>query len=152
MDYTDKYVKRAAGVVQSFMTISRTLVKFTQQNADSLGLTVTQMGILNTIRTSPGITLKEITERLFSPKSTISISVDSLVNLGLVARKSSEEDRREVNLKLTREGEEVSKKSCENAVSYRAMLSALEKLSEEDVQSLLRIHRELSMHLQKFQF
>lgn len=150
MDYSDKKVKIAAEVVQSFMTISKTLVKFTQQNASSLGLTVQQMGILNTIYSSPNITLKEITEKLQLSKSTVSINVDDLVNAQLIERKTSEEDRREINLKITTAGKELAKKSCQNASSYKAMMSALETISEEKIQGLLESHKQLLANLQAF--
>ena len=148
MDYNDENIKQAAAVVQSFVAISRTLTKFTQRNALSLGLTLPQMGILNTIYSSPEITLKEITEKLQLSKSTASVNVDDLVNLGHVERKTSEVDRREIHLKLSTSGQELSKRSTQNPLSYKAMMMALEKLSEEDIHILLRIHKELLSHLQ----
>ncbi|GFZ30025.1 hypothetical protein CSC2_05510 [Clostridium zeae] len=147
MDYKDSKAKQAAEVVQSFMMVSKTLTKYTQKNANSLGLNLQQLGVLNTIYSSPLITLKEITEKLFIPKSTASVSVEELVNLGLVERKSSEEDRRQINLILTDKGMEISRKSIQNPASYIAMVSALEKISTEDIDSLLRIHKELSKFL-----
>ena len=143
MDYNDTKVKQAAEVVQSFMMISKTLAKYTQQNAESLGLTLPQLGILNTIYSSPVITLKALTEKLLMPKSTASVKVDELVNLSLVERKASEDDRREVSLTLTTAGKEISKKSIQNPASYIAMLAALEKFPIEDIQALLCIHKEL---------
>lgn len=143
MDYKDFKVKQAAEVVQSFMMISKTLAKFTQQNAENLGLTLQQLGILNTIYSSPLINLKEITEKLLIPKSTASVNVDELVNLGLVERKASEDDRREINLVLTAKGGKMSRKSAETPTSYIAMISALEKVSTEDIEKLLYIHKEL---------
>jgi len=147
MDYNDLKVKQAAEVVQSFMKISKTLAKYTQQNANSLGLTLQQLGVLNTIYSSPLITLKEITEKLFIPKSSASVCVEELVNLGLVERKSSEEDRRQINLILTDKGMEISKKSIQAPASYIAMVSALEKIPKDDIDTLLRIHKELSKFL-----
>lgn len=143
MDYNDLKVKQAADIVQSFMMISKSLAKYTQQNADSLGLTLPQLGVLNTIYSSPLITLKEIIEKLFIPKSTASVCVEELVNLDLVERKSSKEDRRQINLILTEKGKEISKKSIQTPASYIAMISALEKLSKEDADNLLRIHKDL---------
>lgn len=148
MDYNDFEVKQAAEIVQSFMMISKALAKFTQQNAESLGLTLQQLGILNTIHSSPLITLKELTEKLLIPKSTASVNVDELVNLGLVERKASEDDRREINLILTSQGKEISKKSIQTPASYMAMISALEKISTEDIRTLIRIHKELLSFLQ----
>lgn len=143
MGYNDLKTKQAAEVVQSFMMISKTLARFSQKNAERLGLTLQQLGVLNTIYYSPSLTLKKITERLFIPKSTASVSVDELVNLGLVERKASEKDRREINLILTDKGKEISKKSLENPTSYLAMIWALEKIAGEDIDNLLRIHKEI---------
>jgi len=143
MDYNDIKVKQAIEVVQSFMMISKTLAKYTQQNAESLGVTLSQLGILNTIYSSPVITLKALTEKLLMPKSTASVRVDELVSLNLIERKASEDDRREVCLSLTSAGKEISKKSINTPASYLAMIAALEKLPVEDIHALLRIHREL---------
>lgn len=145
-------VKQAGEVVQSFMSISRTLTKFTSQNADSLGLTLQQMGILNIVSAFPEITLKEITDKLNIPKSTVSINVDNLVNLKLIDRKITEENQNEIHLTSTLKGKELSKKSSQNALSYRAMALALEKLSQEDVQTLIRIHKELLNDLRDCKF
>jgi DNA-binding MarR family transcriptional regulator len=152
MDYNNTKVKQAGEVVQSFMSISGALVRFTSQNADSLGLSLQQMGILNIVSSFPEITLKEITEKLNLPKSTVSVNVDSLVNLELIDRKITQEDRREVHLTSTLKGKELSQKSSKNALSYRAMISALEKISEEDVQALIRIHKEILKHLRDCRF
>ncbi|WP_462410603.1 MarR family winged helix-turn-helix transcriptional regulator [Neobacillus sp. Marseille-QA0830] len=96
---------------------------------------------------SPELTQQEIAERLISSKSTISVGVDKLVKMGLVEREISDEDRREVKLKLSNKGEEVSKASSRNSISYKAMLTALDNIPEEDIQSLLRIQKELRNHL-----
>ena len=145
-------VKQTGEVVQSFMSISRTLTRFTSQNADSLGLTLQQMGILNIINAFPELTLKEITDKLNIPKSTVSVNIDSLVNLELIDRKITEENRKEIHLTSTSKGKEISKKSSQNALSYKAMALALEKLSQEDVQFLIRIHKELLNHLRDCKF
>lgn len=143
MDYKDLDIKEAGEIVQSFMMISKDLTSYTKLNAESLGLTIQQMGVLNTIYVSPFITLKEITEKISMPKSTASITVDELVNLELIEREISKEDRRKVNLVVTEKGKELSKKSIENPASYIAMKKALENISKEDREALVRIHKEL---------
>lgn len=150
MSLKNQSFKQAGEVVQSFVTINKKIIKFTHQNASSLGLTVQQMGILNTIYALPNVTLKEISERLSVPKSTVSVNVDELVNLQLIERKQSNEDRREIKLKVTNQGQEASKKSIENSTSYKAMELALQQLQEDDVQTLLRIHKDLLISLQQF--
>ena len=147
MDYNDPNTKQAGEIVQSFISISRVLINLTSQNAKSLGLTLQQMGILNLISANPEITLKDITDKLKIPKSTISINVDNFVDLGLINRKVNKENRREIHLNSTSKGKDLSKKSSENALSYRAMLLALEKIPKEDVQDLIRTHKEILNHL-----
>ncbi|PET14016.1 MarR family winged helix-turn-helix transcriptional regulator [Bacillus thuringiensis] len=150
MSLKNQSFKQAGEVVQSFVTINKEIIKFTHQNASSLGLTVQQMGILNTIYALPNVTLKEISERLSVPKSTVSVNVDELVSLQFIERKQSDEDRREIKLKVTNQGQEASKKSIENSTSYKAMELALQQLQEDDVQTLLRIHKDLLISLQQF--
>ncbi len=101
------------------------------------------MGILNTIYGIPNITLKSISERLSVPKSTVSVNVDELVNLGLIERNPSSEDRREIKLKVTMKGQEISQKSIENSTSYKAMSLALEQLEETEIQTLLYMHKSI---------
>lgn len=150
MDYTDIKVKQAREMVDSFITVSRTLTKFSLQNATSLGLTLPQMGILNTISTFPEITLKEITVKLQLSKSTVSTTIDDLVNLKLIERKTNNQDRREINLTSTAKGKELSQQSCQNALSYRAMIYALDKIPEKEVRILTALHQKLLTHLQDF--
>ncbi|WP_088226968.1 MarR family winged helix-turn-helix transcriptional regulator [Desulfosporosinus sp. FKB] len=150
MDNSSSKVKLAAEVVQSFMVISKKLVSFTQQNASSLGLTIQQMGIINTIYTTPSATLKAVTEKLQMSKSTVSVNVEELVKAELITRKTSENDRREINLTLTPEGLNLAQKSCQNASSYKAMQSALENISAEKIQGLLETHQELLANLQEY--
>jgi DNA-binding MarR family transcriptional regulator len=147
LDFKDPKVKQVQEVYQSLWAINKTTAKFTKKNAESFGLTLQQLSILNTLFAFPELTQQEIAERLISSKSTISVGVDKLVKMGLVEREFSDEDRREVKLKLTIEGEEVSKKSSRNSISYKAMLSALENMPDEDIQTLLRIQKELLNHL-----
>lgn len=149
MEFSNLDLKQAGEIVQSFISVNTAIIKFTQDNASSLGLTVQQMGILNWISSNPGNTLKAVTEQLDIPKSTVSVNIDGLVNLGLVEREQSKENRREVNLKVTIKGRDISQKSIKNASSYKAVARALEKFSKEDIDSLLHMHKSLLSSLKE---
>lgn len=149
LDYHDPKVKQVQEVYQLIRAINKTTAKLTQKNAENLGLTLQQLAILNTLFTTPKLTQHDLAEQLISSKSTISVSVDKLVKMGLVERNPSEEDRREVRLHLTEEGKELSKKSSKNALFYKAMLSALEKMPDDDIKALLRIQKDLLYHLKE---
>ncbi|WP_379969243.1 MarR family winged helix-turn-helix transcriptional regulator [Ectobacillus sp. sgz5001026] len=147
LNFNDPKVKQVMEVYQSFWAINKTTAKLTKKHAESFGLSLQQLSILNTLLAFPELTQQELADKLISSKSTVSVGIDKLVKMELVERKLSVEDRREIKLKLTMKGEEVSKKSSKNSISYRAMLFALDKLPEEDIQSLLRIQKELLKHL-----
>lgn len=53
---------------------------------------------------TPGISLKELAEKIRTDKSAVSRTVDDLVKKGYVVRKPSEIDRRYVELSLTEMG------------------------------------------------
>ena len=143
MDNNNIKIGQATEVVQSFMMISKALAKYTQQNAANLGLTLQQIGILNTVYATPLISFEQITEQLLISESVATISIEELIKLGLVEQKSSQEDISENNFSITDKGKEISKKSIQNPSSYLAMASALEKLSAKDIDTLLRIHKEI---------
>jgi len=73
MEFSNQAIEQAGEGVQSFILLNKAIIKFTQNNASSLGLTVQQMGILNWIASKPGSTLKAVTEQLGIPKSTVSV-------------------------------------------------------------------------------
>lgn len=147
LNFKDPKVLQVQEVYQSLWAINKITAKLTKKNAESFGMTLQQLSILNTLYSFPELTQQELAERLLSSKSTISVSIDKLVKMGLLERGISEKDRREVKLQLTQNGEEVSKNSSKHSLSYKAMLYALDKMSGEDIQTLLRIQKELLNHL-----
>ncbi|MCQ6563296.1 MarR family winged helix-turn-helix transcriptional regulator [Paenibacillus mendelii] len=130
-------------VYNSFFSIARRLIKLNHQSAASLGLTVHQIGILNAVRTDPGLTQKEVTERLVFAKSRVSTHIESLVEKGLVSREVSETDRRETKLFITQAGNDLCLQYNEEAVSYKALGVSLQQFSQEEIASLLRMHEHL---------
>lgn len=138
-------------VYQSFFAISRQLKKLAHQSAAKLGLTVHQIGILNSIQGHPGQTQKEITERLVFAKSRVSIHIDVLAEKGLVTRRVSEQDRRETRLYITPEGEVLCQKYNEEAYAYKLLGTALEAFNGDEIRSLLRMNRQLLSHLMQEQ-
>jgi len=130
-------------VYNSFFSIARRLIKLNHQSAASLGLTVHQISILNAVRTDPGLTQKEVTERLVFAKSRVSTHIESLVEKGLVTREVSETDRRETKLFITETGNDLCLQYNEEAVSYKALGVSLQQFTQEEIATLLRMHEHL---------
>ncbi|TBL72701.1 MarR family winged helix-turn-helix transcriptional regulator [Paenibacillus thalictri] len=148
MKVNDRRYKQAAEVVQSFLAINSAIGKLVQRNAASLGLTLHQMAIVNTLAPVPNLTLKELAERLTTAKSTVSVNVDELVQAGLIVRVTSEQDRREIKLSLSEAGREKSRQSTENAYSYRAMDAVLTRMSADEVARVLDTNRQILAELE----
>ncbi|WP_433750910.1 MarR family winged helix-turn-helix transcriptional regulator [Falsibacillus pallidus] len=147
-----KDYQKAAQLVMSFSEIARMSSKFTQQNAESLGISLPQLGIINTLISSKGMSQKELGEKLHISKSTISVNIEKLVQMGLIIRMEAEEDRREVILQLTEKGKDISRTSAQNAYSYRAMLKAGEEIGMDKVDLLLELHEQIREKLKGITF
>lgn len=138
-------------VYNSFFAVARQLKKLAHQSAANHGLTVHQLGILNSIQGTPGQTQKELTERLVFAKSRLSIHIDTLAEKGLVQRIPSEQDRREIKLYITADGEELCSRYNEEAFSHKVLGAALTQFSGEDIESLLDMNTKLLSHLMQAQ-
>ena len=101
------------------------------------GLTLPQLRILFRIRQLPGIGVKELAQEFAVSTSSITQQVDKLVGRGLVARVDRPEDRRQVSLTLTHEGEQVAGEVSQAARSYLSRL--LGQLSAPDLEDLTRL-------------
>lgn len=76
-------------------------------DASCCGITVAQCHTLVEIGRSNGLSLNELSELLTLDKSTMSRTVDNLVNAGLAARQADKEDRRYMKITLTPKGSEM---------------------------------------------
>lgn len=137
-------MKQSVEFLQSFWAINRITSQLTQQDAAHAGLTLQQLAILNVIRFHPELkTLKQLTERLLTAKSTLSISIDGLVTLGYLTREPSKEDRREILLSLTPEGQKLSQTINRYSSAHHVMETALANMDPSDVETLLKLHKAL---------
>ncbi|WP_088043607.1 MarR family winged helix-turn-helix transcriptional regulator [Bacillus sp. EAC] len=133
-------LQKSIEVYNSFFSVAKQLKRLTYQSATDLGITVHQLIILNTLRINPGISQKELTEKLFFNKSRVSLHIDTLVDKDLVKREVSEIDRRETKLYLTTNGEEIYQRYREESSSYKALGISLNQFTEEEIDMLLQMH------------
>lgn len=82
-------------------------LKHSQINLESQllqGITSTELSVLSIVDEKPDIILKEISERLDLPASTLTSAVDRLEQRNLIKRTISKKDRRSFGLELTETG------------------------------------------------
>lgn len=71
------------------------------------GLSVTRFYALDHIKTTPGLTLRDLTDRLLCDKSNVTRLVKTLETNGYIERRAHETDGRSVRLHITPAGEKT---------------------------------------------
>ena len=96
------------------------------------GVTLSQCHVLMELDKEDDITLKDLSEKLFLDKSTLSRLIEGLVNLGLVERETPKSNRRTIKIKLTGQGISVCKKI--NSYNDKYFQEVFNSLPEEHEQ------------------
>lgn len=104
------------------------------------GITLTQCHTIIETGRKQQISVNELAELLNLDKSTVSRTVDQLVNNGIMLREADQEDRRFVKLKLTGKGEELFKNIEQRMeVYFSEILNAVPEGKREQVIESLQI-------------
>ncbi|MFF2876187.1 MarR family winged helix-turn-helix transcriptional regulator [Gottfriedia sp. NPDC057991] len=135
--------QQAIDLTNSFVSIARQLKKISLLTATKLGLTFQQLIILNSIRNNEGLTQKELTERLRTAKSRVSLSIDELEKKNYVKRETSAYDRRETQLFLTPDGERLCQRYREESEAYKSLANSLEQFSQDELNILIDMQKKI---------
>lgn len=97
---------------EAFLNLVRTTAQLEHRLAEGLkshGLTLTQYNVLRILRGAgeEGLCRNEVQDRMLTPVPDVTRLLDRLEDAGRVARERSEEDRRFVMARITREGLEL---------------------------------------------
>jgi len=100
----------------------RSYHQFAQKNVRSAGfnITIDQWLILKNVVENPGITQNDLSKIVFKDKASITRIIQLLVNAGYLIRETHIDDKRRVNLTLTKSGEEITAAVEKIAIQNRA--------------------------------
>jgi DNA-binding MarR family transcriptional regulator len=104
-----------------------------------IGLSHAQVGVLFMIRHHDCANVKQLSEHLGVTKSAITQLVDPLVIKGFIERQADKEDRRIVRFTITEKGMQILKQI--SSLKFTNMRTALNTLSDEELQQLARLHK-----------
>lgn len=126
--------------------IQRKLVKsaFTRVEHD---ITLPHLEIIKTLQEEGSLHIAEIGEKLQIPKPQMTHLVDRLERLGIISRKTDDNDRRITNLSLTEKGRQIHSELDETL--YSSIREKLANLSEEELRDISASLRKLSSILAK---
>ncbi len=132
--------KQSSQVVRTFRELIRRFEReLFMQNNDSCceGITLAQCHTLLEVENKGKESVTELANTLGLDKSTVSRSVDGLVNAGLLDRTIPAENRRTSTIQLTREGKDIC---CDiNSSSDRYFEDTLSVLSDPEKTELIRL-------------
>ena len=132
----------------SFAHVQKNMVRFIQKSAVEKGLSIPQYSILMTIISCKEMTQKNIGEKTFLPKSTLSQAVDGLVKEGYLDRRQVEDNRRETLLALNEKGQAlVEELHLQEDGLHQVFKAASEQFTNDQVEELLDAHRKISAYL-----
>lgn len=112
-------------------------------------LTMPQFQMLITIKNYEPLKLKELAEYLSVSPPAASLMLDRLVELGLVVREQSSEDRREIQIRLTPEASETLKWH-ENQI-LTGISELLKGLGDETASQWVDVYKKIREYLMSVQ-
>ena len=94
----------AREVVNNLRRLFKAIQEYSKAILRQTGLSAPQVWVLNVLEGAPGLSLNELSERLFAHPSTVSGIIDRLEERGVVRRERDPADGRGVLLSLTPRG------------------------------------------------
>lgn len=124
---------------RSLRSLERIIASRISTETSCCGVTLSQCHLLLELEQTPGISLNELSRQLDLDKSTLSRTVESLVQDGLVTRIIPDNNRRSVKISLSEKGREKTEyinKICDDFYS-----SILKNIPEEEHSSVIEAMR-----------
>jgi DNA-binding MarR family transcriptional regulator len=121
-------------ILDALRSIVRELRLASREAEQRVGVHGAQLHALRQLADGPSTSLTELAERTHTDISSVSVVVSRLVEQGLVARKSADDDRRRLSLGLTARGRAVLRKAPEAGMSK--LLQAASQLSDREIHAV----------------
>jgi DNA-binding MarR family transcriptional regulator len=117
-------------ILDALRSLVRELRLASREAEQRVGVHGAQLHALRQLSDSPTMSLTELAERTHTDISSVSVVVSRLVEQGLVARKSADDDRRRLSLGVTARGKSLLRRAPETGTSreVHVLASGLGKL------------------------
>ena len=137
-------VHRELELVESMDKLTTFTRKFQKQllSGDLKDYTLRQLYYIELINKNRGISISDLARILGVKKSTVSVAINQLIDLGIVEKTQSERDKRFYYLELTLNGEEIIQMHMQ--VHKNTIKKILEILNPEEVDNFIDIVNKVS--------
>lgn len=113
--------------------------------AKGFNITPEQWGVLNRLWESEGMHQSALAERAAKDRHNITRILNLLEKNGFIRRTPNEEDKRRLNVYLTKEGKALKEKLIPIVIDY--LQKCFEGLTKEEVQNLRKVHEHILKNL-----
>lgn len=110
--------KQIENIREMFQVLVRRLGLLQKEGSECCGVSLVQSHIIYLIKKNQGISLNALAEILGIDKSTMSRHIQSIIKDGYVTGRSSEEDKRVLELYLTDKGEDMYERIASSMHEY----------------------------------
>lgn len=134
-------------LVESMDKLSGLMRKFQTQlrSGDLKEYTLRQLYYIELIDKNEGISVSQISKTLDVKKSTVSIAINQLINLGIVTKIQSDTDKRFYFLQLTPKGKDIMK--LHKQIHEDTIKKILKILNPEEVESFIKLVNKITLTL-----
>lgn len=140
---------RSFQLMHSFWHMQKSIIEQTQKIADVYGLSATQYNVLMILNHFKVIPQKRLQKEAFLPKSTLSQSINRLVDLNYIKREQIQTNRREIELSITDEGEAlISKINTESNSIEKRCQDAVNSLTHTQLQDIITIQQQIATYFE----
>lgn len=132
-------------LVESMDKLSGLMRKFQTQlrSGDLKEYTLRQLYYIELIDKNEGISVSQISKALDVKKSTVSIAINQLINLGIVTKIQSDTDKRFYFLQLTSKGKDIMK--MHKQIHEDTIKKILKILNPEEVESFIKLVNKITL-------
>ena len=131
-------------MIDALRRLFRAIQEYSKEVQSRSGLSAPQLWALQIVGSHAGISIGELSDRMFAHPSTVSGVVDRLETRGALRREVDEQDRRGVRLTLTARGRGALRRSPQPVQS--GLARALEQMPRTQLSQLRRALDEVVRH------
>lgn len=137
--------KKHISDLRSMLRLFERELYFQNNTACCNGVSLAQCHTLLELENKSKTSITELSDALNLDKSTVSRTIDGLVNIGLVKRKTSTINRRKATVNLTNEGKQVCSNINYNNNTY--LEKALSDFTDEQKELLIDLFKKLTHNM-----
>lgn len=137
-----KYGKKADLALSTWVKLARafsSVNKKSVENIRTFGLTQPQFAVIEVLGHLGPLKVGEICDKMLVSGGNMTLVLDNIEKLGLLERIHSKEDRRAINVQLTKQGQELFDKIFESHAEHISkIMSVLDGEEQKQLGDLLR--------------